>query len=99
MNRSNIIEILALFRLQRWERLDYILAQSKALEIAEAIARMSDGEQIDFLGRLDPDQRYPALMALDYPTWSRLVDAAGPMVNAWTRTQPHESSNHALRAH
>lgn len=49
MNRSNIIEILALFRLQRLERLDYLLTQCQPREIAEAVARMSEGEQVEFL--------------------------------------------------
>lgn len=95
MNRSHIIEILALFRLQRWERLDYQLSQCEAREIAEAISRMGDSEQLEFLRRLGPDQRHQAVMALDYPAWVRLVDSAGPMVNAWANA-PAQS---ALRAH
>lgn len=95
MNRSHIIEILALFRLNRWERLDYLVSQCSAREVAEAIARMSNGEQLEFLRRLDPDPRHQALMALDYPAWARLVDSAGPMVNAWADA-PAQS---APRAH
>lgn len=99
MNRSHIIEILALFRLQRLERLDYLLPQCQPREIAEAIARMNDGEQLDFLRRLDPDQRHQTLMALDYPAWTRLVDAAGPMVNAWTQQSRSTASPNAARMH
>ena len=99
MNRSRIIEILALFRLQRLERLDYLLPQCQPREIAEAIARMSDVEQLDFLRRLDPDLRHQALMALDYPAWARLVDAAGPMVNAWAQQSRSTVSGNATRAH
>ena len=97
MNRSHIIEILALFRLQRWERLDDLLGRSTAREVAEALARMGNAEQLEFLGRLDADQRHNAILALDYPAWSRLIDSAGPMVNAWSRPARHNGPTHAAR--
>ncbi len=99
MNRSHIIEILALFRLQRWERLDSLLGQCSARETAEALARMSDAEQLEFLRRLEPDQRHHAILALDYPAWTRLVDSVGPMVNRWARPQPQTASAHIAGIH
>ncbi|MGY6555343.1 MAG: hypothetical protein ACXIUM_12575 [Wenzhouxiangella sp.] len=99
MNRSHIIEILALFRLNRWERLDYLVSQCSAREVAEAIARMSNGEQLEFLRRLDPDQRHHAILALDYPTWTRLIDSAGPMVSRWARPQAQTAPTHVGGVH
>ena len=99
MNRSHIIEILALFRLQRWERLDKLLGQCTSREIAEALARMGDAEQLEFLGRLDAEQRQATVLALDYPAWSRLIDRAGPMISAWSRPAPTHASTHAARVH
>lgn len=100
MSRSHIIEIIALFRLRRWERLDRLLAQCRAREIAEALMRLSDGEQMELLQRLEPLQRSAAIMALDYPAWIRLVESAGPMATAWTcPTARCESLNTAHAQH
>ncbi len=89
MNRSDIIEVLALLRLGRLERLEHCLAQCQPADIAAAMARMNEAEHLTVLEHLEPDQRHQVVMALDYPTWLRLIDCAGPLtVTAATAAAP-----------
>ncbi|MGY6630695.1 MAG: hypothetical protein ACXIUL_06760 [Wenzhouxiangella sp.] len=79
MNRHHVIQILALVRLGRFERLDVVLAESSQHDITEALARLDGNDQIALLDQIEEPARSAALMALDYADWLRLVDNAGPV--------------------
>lgn len=79
MNRSSIIQILALVRLGRTDRLGLLLADCSDQEVGEALARLDGTEQLALLDFLDEPKRSAALLSLDYADWLRLIDNAGPV--------------------
>ena len=78
VNRGNVIQLIALARLGRHERLQQMASELSAQELACALARLPDQDQMDLLQTMDETTRQATLLALDFADWIRLVDNAGP---------------------
>ena len=78
INKSKVIQIIAMARLGRRERLEALIAEVSASELACALARLPGQEQLDMLEIMDEPTRQATLLALDYADWIRLVDTTGP---------------------
>ncbi|MCC5865971.1 MAG: hypothetical protein JJU31_12680 [Wenzhouxiangella sp.] len=78
IDKSRVIQLIAMVRLGRTERLHDLVTEASATELAKAMTRLQDDEHLALLDAMDEPTRQATLLALDYVDWMRLIDSAGP---------------------